>query len=439
MKFKSLKYKVLFWFIGITSILLFLFSFLLYYFLEESLNLKIQTNLYHNAVYVHEKMLKSNQIDLSKINDYEVAIVYNNHITKTTTHFTLKNINHYLQSDEIFFVKEIDEYNVNAIYILKFTKPYKGAIVIYKKGLSNKAEDLEDILLFLNPILLVLLLLIGNRLIDKILNPIKNLTQSAKNISVDNFSHTLEIPTSNNEIAQLIKTFNEMIIRLQNQVDIIENFNNDLAHELKTPLTVMQGELELALKKQRDEKYYKETIQKVLEKTYEIKELTQTLLLLTKYSKHNIKDTFEKCYLDSILLTICENYKQQLEKKNITLKFDKFESISFMANKTLIISIFSNLIDNAIKYSTSNTTITISLYKQNTKIHYIIKDEGISIPTAEINKVTNRFYRIDKSRNKSIKGFGLGLSIVKNSVELHNGILHITSQKNIGTTIEIIF
>jgi len=104
----------------------------------------------------------------------------------------------------------------------------------------------------------------------------------------------------------------------------------------------------------------------------------------------------------------------------------------------LIFSIFSNIIDNAIKYTPNNKNIFVSLYK-NEKIHFIIKDEGIGIPKNELSKITDRFYRIDKSRNKKIKGFGLGLCIVKNSVELHNAELKITSIEKSGTQVEVIF
>ena len=97
--------------------------------------------------------------------------------------------------------------------------------------------------------------------------------------------------------------------------------------------------------------------------------------------------------------------------------------------------LFSNLLDNAIKYSNDNKNIFLSIFRESEKIIFIIKDEGIGIPRDSIKKVTDRFYRVDKSRNKSIVGFGLGLSLVKNIIELHNGKMEIKSKEMEGTTI----
>ena len=137
------------------------------------------------------------------------------------------------------------------------------------------------------------------------------------------------------------------------------------------------------------------------------------------------------------MLDTISKYNFQLKEKNIKLNLKKFESITLDANSLLITTIFSNLIDNAIKYTPNDKNIYISLYKKD-KIYFIIKDEGIGISRKQLSKVVDRFYRVDESRNKKIKGFGLGLSIVKNCVELHDATIEIDSQKNIGTTVKII-
>ena len=230
-----------------------------------------------------------------------------------------------------------------------------------------------------------------------------------------------------------------MIERLKNGVDILDRFNSDVSHELKTPLTVIQGELELALKKKRTTDYYRKSIKKIFNQTQDIQSLVESLLLLTKYSKQNIQATFIKCNLDAIFMDVCEKYTNKLKNKNLKLHIDRLETISINANQSLIISIFSNLIDNSIKYTKRDKNIYVSLFKDKNRAHFIIKDEGIGIAQEKLEKTTDRFYRVDDSRNKTIKGFGLGLSIVKNSVELHDAILKIRSIENKGTTIEIIF
>ena len=429
----SLKYKVLLWFSIIVAFILFVFSYALYYFLEESINLRIQTNLYNQALNIYE-----NNFNIKNKINYEIAVFKNNNLISFSNNFSIKDYNKYISKDEIFFINEIDEYKVEGIYVLKFKKPYTGAILVYQKDISNKAEDIEDILLVLNPILLLILIFLGNKLIDKILIPIKNISKTAKQISIDNFSYTIDITQNDDEIKELINSFNEMISRLKYGVETLDRLNSDISHELKTPLTIIQGELELALRKQRDKEYYQKSINIALKQSQNIQEIINSLLLLSKYSKQNIKETFETINLKELLLGIVSDYKIQFNNKNINLHIKNIENIEFLANRVLINFIFSNLIDNAIKYSNENTNIYISLYKKQ-NIYFTIKDEGIGINQEQLSKITNRFYRVDESRNKTIKGYGLGLSIVKNSVELHNGSLQISSKLNIGTTVQIIF
>jgi len=228
-----------------------------------------------------------------------------------------------------------------------------------------------------------------------------------------------------------------MIKRLKNGVETLEQFNSDVSHELKTPLTVIKGEIEIALNKERDCKYYEKSLNVISSETEQIQAIVDNLLLLTRYNKENIRTTFQEVSLDSLLLGVVEKFNHKLKEKNINLDIKKFESIIINANSILITSIFSNLIDNSIKYSENNTNINIVLY-QKESIHFIIEDEGIGIAKEHLDKVQERFYRIDESRCKKIKGFGLGLSIVKNSINLHNGDMKISSQKDIGTKIEVV-
>jgi len=410
----------------------------LYYFLNKSINLRIQTRLYHDAVSVHDALLNKKWLNNKDLDNSEIAIVKDDKIIKQTKVFSLNNYKSYINKDKVFFLNVVDEYRKNGIYILKFKNPFNGVIIIHKKDLSNKTEDIQDTLLVLNPILLILLVITGNMFIDKILKPIQNITKTIKNISISNFSNTLKLPKTNDEIRELSEAFNKMIYRIQDGIRAMDRFNSDVSHELKTPLTVIKGELELSLRKQRKPEYYIKSITTALEEINKIEKLVEELLLITKYTKRNIKDTYTICYLDTILMNLCDKYEIDLKKKNIKLCIDKMDSIKLNTNKSLIISIFSNLLDNAIKYTPNNKKITISLF-QNEKVHFIVKDEGIGIPQNKLSKITDRFYRVDDSRNKKIKGFGLGLSIVKNSIDLYNGKLKIDSKEGVGTIIEVIF
>ncbi len=426
MKYNSLKTRVLVWFGSITFIILLVFSIAFNYFLNNSINTNIQNNLQNIA-----KQIPSTK----SFKDVGIAILKNEKIIHKNEAFTLKNISHYLNQKKNFFIIEHDQDDdfIDALYI---EKKQDTTVLIYKKNIRNKIEDFQDVLIFLLPLLLLVLIFLANKLIDKILLPIQNLTKATRDISITKFSKDIPLPQNDDEIKELIISFNNMIDRLRNGVEKLDRFNSDVSHELKTPLTIIQGEIEITLRKTRQPQEYERSMQTILSQAKQIENIIEQLLLLTKYSKENIQESFELCSLDSILLDVISAYETKLRQKHLNLKIDKLEHITCNANPILIKSIFSNLIDNAIKYTPDSKNITITLYKSS-KIHFLIQDEGIGISQDQLPKITDRFYRVDASRNKSIKGFGLGLSIVKNSVELHGGTLDIHSVLHQGTSVDV--
>jgi signal transduction histidine kinase len=319
--------------------------------------------------------------------------------------------------------------------IKKIKTPFNGKIIILKSNIDNKFESLEDSLLVAEPILLLILLFLFSKIIDKILIPIKTITESANFININNFTNEIDELNEENEINELIKAFNKMISRLKEGVEKIDNFNSDVSHELKTPISIIKGEIEFTLKKPRDTENYINSLNIINEEINRIEEITTNLLLLTSYTKNNIKETFTSINLDSVLLNIIEKYENPLKQKNINLEIKELKNVKIQGNLTLIQTLFSNLTDNAIKYTPQHNSIFITL-KDN---EFYIRDEGIGIAKDKLQYIMDKFYRVDKSRNQKIKGYGLGLSIVKNIIELHNFKIDINSELNKGTVIKISF
>ena len=442
MKFRSLKTRILVWFGLVTAILIILFSIGFYYFFNQSVNTSIQSKLYKEALFI-ENHIESN-IAIEKIlNDkslshLHIAILKDNKIINKTKGFKLQNVDKYTKQYSIFSAIDYNEEFLSAILTLKFKKPFNGTIILIEDDVDHKIENLAYTMIILNPILLFLLLFLASKLIDKILIPIKEITSTAKKINIDALSSKIEQPKYNDELKELVDTFNNMTIRLQSAFEQMERFNSDVSHEFKTPLTVIKGEVHLALRKLRKPEEYQQSLKTISYEANSMQEMVDNLQLLVQYSKENIKQTFSVIDIDTILITVLEKYNAILKEKNIKINLDKFEAIQYNANTQLLTIIFSNIIDNAIKYTSNNKNINISLFKDN-KIYFIVEDEGVGVAQDKLSKITDRFYRVDESRNKTIKGFGLGLSIVKNSVELHNGALQIKSTKDIGTVVKIIF
>ena len=421
-----------------------LFNVILYHFLEENAKLTIQNNLYHKAVFINNELVSNVPVkDLLSnkvIESFEIAIIKENKILYKKGRTNFKLLMKYIDQKQSFFVFQRRE-KLDGLYIFRTNKPYKGAILFYEKNLDEKIDsklkEVKDVLFFLEPILLLLLIFLVSKITDKILTSIKKITKTANKIYVTDFAREIPAPKYNDEIKDLVDSFNQMINRLKNGVQILEQFNSDVSHELKTPLTVLRSEIEITLNKPREQEYYEKSLKTMEKEVDQIREIVDNLLLLTKYTKENIKQTFQVVSLDSLLLNTIDKFNNSLKNHNIKLHIKKFESITIKANPILITTIFSNLLDNAIKYSLDGTNIYISLYKDE-HIYFEIKDEGVGISKENLQKVQDRFYRVDESRNKKIKGFGLGLSIFKNSIELHKGTLEIDSSKNIGTKIRVI-
>ncbi len=445
MKFRSLKTKVLFWFGTVTTIILLIFNFAIYRFMELNTKLSIQNNLYNKAVFINNKIMDSVPVNEllkeEKLQGVDVAIIKEEKIIFKKGDISFKDFVKFQDSQESFFVFNKGE-SLDGLYILRIANPFKGAILFYEHNVDQKIDEelqkIKKVLMILEPILLLLLIFLASKMTDKILRSIRNITNTANKIYVTDLTQEIPAPKYDDEIKDLVDSFNGMLSRLGDGVQTLEQFNSDVSHELKTPLTVIKGEIEITLNKKRDCEYYIKSLKTIEHETQQIQEIVDNLLLLTKYSKENISQTFQETHLDSLLLDVIGNFDSILKEKGILLDIERCESVKKDVNQILIKTIFSNILDNAIKYSGEGKNITVSLFEKKEKIFFIVKDKGIGIPQEQIEKIMDRFYRVDESRNKKVKGFGLGLSIVKNGVELHGGEIKISSEENQGTTVKVI-
>ena len=437
----SLRHRVLFWFAFAISLLLVIFGSAFYYLMEERMEFKTEEKLYMAASSVQSAILSGRKLSeaFSPVlaQGMEAAFIRGSETLFKTPGMTDEIVRDMLGSKKSFVSHEIDEYTIDAIYRLDFEREKNGTLILFEKSLPNRAEDMEDILLWLGPALLLLLLFSANRALNEVFTPINRITDAVKAVSIDNFSHKLNLPFAYEETKELIEAFNDMIKRLEEGVENLDRFNSDISHELKTPLTVLRGELELALRKDANGQEREKSIRKSLKELSEIERLIDSLLLLGRYSESNIYETFEHIYFDSMILDLCEKFSKKMRDKEIELKIERLEAVESRANSALTRSIFANLIENAIEYGSYGGSVGISLYREHGSLFFEIVDDGIGMRPEEIERVTERFYRVDQSRKRSDGGFGLGLSIVKKAVELHGGRLEIESRYTLYTKVRI--
>ena len=446
---ENLKVVVLCWFGVFIALLLIVFNTIFFQMLKHSFYNKISNSLSIISNQVKDEFVPvygSNKIvTIPQKLEYPVAPVMisvfgikNMKVIAQTTMFLDIDLNSYLLSKDNFFIGKSKKYGKIGIYILRLVSPIKGYIVV-ATPLHKVDEKLQDILikmLILNPILLLLVMLGVNMVLNRVLNPIKNITKVANEIGVGDLDRTIPLPMQNDEIKELVKSFNAMVMRLRNGVEMMERFNSDVSHELKTPLTVLKGEVELALRKDRDTTYYKETLKIVLKEVNYLIDMVEEMLFFTKVENEISKKSMVK--IDEILLNVVSKLSIKAKEKNIKLNIDNLDMCDMETNPVLLQTLFINIIDNAIKYSFNDKKIDISLKCKDDCLEFIVKDEGIGIKESEIDKLTQRFYRTEKSRNRNIKGFGLGLSIVQKLLEILGGNIKFISTENKGTEVKIV-
>ncbi len=270
------------------------------------------------------------------------------------------------------------------------------------------------------------------------LGKIDKITATVKEIRAKNMSRRLPKYKADDEIARLSDTINEMLDRIENSFEQTRRFTADASHELRTPLTILRGELEIALRREKTPQEYQELIASALDEVIRLSKMVETLLDLSKADTGNIKLTLEKKNISILMRDIADDVIFLAEVKNISVKTDIQENINSMADIGRLHQAVLNIIDNAVKYTPEGGEIFIGLKKTSKNIEISVKDNGMGIFEEKLNKIFERFYRIDEARFINEKGSGLGLSIVKWIVSAHNGKIDISSTPGKGTTFKIL-
>ena len=300
---------------------------------------------------------------------------------------------------------------------------------------KNLSRFRNNILIAL-PIILVLGALGGWVLARRSLSPIGYIASKAQNITSENLSRRLIPRGTDDEMDDLIRTINEMIARLESSFKRMAEFTADASHELKTPICAMRGEAEVLLLKGRTAEEYQEGLIHFVEEFDHLNQMVNNLLLLSKFDTTQGGVKMAPLRLDLLIQDLCNLFQVLAEQKNIALEIGTIEEVTVIGDKVRLQQLFTNLIDNAIKY-TSKGSIHVTVEKNESAALVKIKDTGIGIPKEEQEKIFGRFYRADKSRSRETGGVGLGLSIAEWIVHAHHGKIEIDSELNKGSTFTV--
>nr|MBI1231060.1 hypothetical protein [Cytophagales bacterium] len=227
-------------------------------------------------------------------------------------------------------------------------------------------------------------------------------------------SRRISIDTSWDDLSNLAQILNKLLERIETLISGIRDVSDNIAHDLRTPLTRLRNNLE-NLKKEVSMEAYK--VDPILEEADHLLSTFNSLLRITNLEKGTKEKTFTDIDLDNLLSDVIELYDPIAEAKDIRLEYQKAHVPYIQGDRNLIFQCFANLVDNAIKFSEKNQKVLVQLQEDQKIITVQVHDQGVGISKAEKQKVFDRFYRTDKSRHKN--GNGLGLSLVKAILDLH--------------------
>src|SRR5439155_19032072 len=294
-------------------------------------------------------------------------------------------------------------------------------------------------LLVVIAVLTLALAWVGSRwLADEALVPVETLSATAEQISGSSLKTRVSLNAPYAEFQRLAHAFNAMLERLQHIFEAQRRFIADAAHELKTPLTVIMGSLEVTLKKARSAEEYREVLIGNLGQVERLIALTRSLLTMARYAS-------ERPPLHGASLVAIEQLVKHwiaalavlAENRHITLAVDAHPAPPVQGDEGWLRHMLINLLDNALRYTPSGGTVTVCVDGSGGGVRLAVKDTGPGIAAEHLPHLFERFYRAESSRNRESGGVGLGLAIVKEIAEVHGGTVRVESQVGKGSTFTV--
>lgn len=325
------------------------------------------------------------------------------------------------------FTKPISENNT-VIYIVQVASPMTA--------IHNALNDLKAILMVLLPLTILFTGLIGFALTNVALRPVAAMIRSVQQITARNLKQRVPVPRTRDEIHGLAVTFNDMLTRLEQSFESQRQFVQDASHELKTPLTILEGEISVALKKRRSPEEYEAVLRSCREEIERLTTIVGNLLMLARLEDRAMEGERVPCDIGELLAGIVDDMEVLASQKQIRLDLASAPGLIVTGTPQYLRQVFVNLIDNAIKYSFPEGTVTIEAYRSGADVHVSVHDKGCGIPENDLPHIFDRFYRVDKAR--AAGGFGLGLSIARSIVSAHGGTIHVESSPERGTTFTVV-
>ena len=301
----------------------------------------------------------------------------------------------------------------------------------------NNKEDYKKNSLIISALLAILGGVATYFISGHALKPLREFSDKIEEVQVQNLADSRIEESKIKELNQLSVSYNKMLERLQDAFEVQRQFTANAAHELRTPLSLMQVQLDLYHSTQHPGSDA-DTLQMIKMVTEQNDRLSKMVKTLLDMSELQTVGRDEQIIMDALVDEVLEDLEPLAQEKNIKL-IGKCKDITMVGSDILIYRLVYNLVENAIKYNHSGGQVTVTAYKEQKHIYLSVADTGSGIPKELRERVFEPFFRVDKSRSRKLGGVGLGLALVHEIVRVHDGSITVKSNPSGGTIFEVIF
>jgi heavy metal sensor kinase len=321
-------------------------------------------------------------------------------------------------------------------------KPRILAVAITTADTSQVLDSFGRVALLMFPLSLLLTALISTWYVSRSLAPITELTQQAALMADqvtnrEGFWKPLEVSSRHDEMGQLAETFNHLLQGVDSALRQLRQFVTDASHELRTPLSVLHGETELLLSRDRTAEEYRKTLAGFDDELKKLTRIVEGLFTLSMADAGQLRLQSEPLYLNEVLEEACALVTPRAQANHISIARDLKEEIPYNGDEAFLRQLFLIFLDNAIKYSAPQTTVRVSLAPNDGLVRIRFEDQGIGIASEHLPRIFERFYRAAPNSSGEAQSGGLGLAIAQAIAHAHFGSIECESKLGVESTFTV--
>ncbi len=462
---KSTRFKTTLWYSGLFLLLELIIGITVFLYLRHSLQIDLDKSLTRQAEMIYN-FVEQSKIDLSSFkpdsvyssadelvydiifeavalnprNSYVQVELHNKMLFKTQNLIDQKIPFPGIPGNKVIIRNimnsRLSESPIRTAYLNK--NNYKITVAYPSNIIKETLTNLTDIYIIIAPLFFILSMVGGSLLSARALSRIDKIIRRTDEITTQNLDDKIPGEEFNDEYGRLVLTLNRMIKRIKTSLDYMNHFSIAASHELKTPLTILRGEVEVALRHPKAPEQYMDILKSNYEEVLRLINIVDRLFLISRFDNQLVKLQSRKVNVKEFLQRTVDSLEYLSIEKNNVLILEAENNLEAELDPDLMRQVLMNLIENAIKYGYDNEPIKITGRKEDRKVKISVINKGDGIPGEDVSKIFDRFYRVETSRSRKMGGTGLGLSIVKSIVSLHNGEIFVKSEKGKETEFYIL-